>query len=353
MRSDIKMKKKILPKNFEELLEKGDIEKLKSVFETCDINARGGYGKQTALAFDNCRHSLAKWLIKNGADIEATDTWGNTPLHERSRSRKGKIKNLIELGADVNSKTASIGTPLHAAADSHNYENIKILVEAGAKIDELNKAKLTPLEVALSGCSNIDIEETVKISAYLLAKGAKKSKKASEFVERIGSNFEFHRKNFNPRCVKKVSDALDELYRLIGVAPVSRRVEHDIKKPIKVKSKNWKKQHDELWEMLVPSSGCAETVQGEVIRISGRIHIELESNGGINWDNEYEKMADAFFILISSGKKITEKEMAVTEKNINEIKKKNGDSLQLAEIAVKWVLLNPKPVKLPKQKYKR
>ena len=347
------MKKKTLPKNFEELLEKGDIKKLQSVFDTCDVNARGGYGKQTALAFDNCPHPLAIWLIKNGADIEACDTWGNTPLHERSRSRKGKIKYLIELGADVNSKTASIGTPLHAAADSHNYENIKTLVEAGSKVNELNKAKLTPLEVALLGCSNTDIEETLKISEYLLCRGAKKTKKVPEFVERIGSNFEFHRKNFNPRCVKKVSDALDELYRLFCVAPVPRRVEHDIKKPIKVKSKNWKKQHDELWEMLVPPSGCADTVQGEVIRISDRIHIELESNGGINWDNEYKKMADAFLVLISSGKKISDREISETETNIREIKKKNGDSLQLAKNAVKWVLLNPKPVKLPKQKYKR
>lgn len=347
------MKKKILPKNFEELLEKGDIEKLKSVFDTCDVNARGGYGKQTALAFDNCPQSLAKWLMKNGADIEACDTWGNTPLHERSRSRKGKIKCLIELGADVNSKTASIGTPLHAAADSHNYDNIKILVEAGAKVNELNKAKLTSLEVALSGCSNIDIEETLKISEYLLAKGAKKTRNTAEYVKRIGTNFEFHRKNFNPKSVKKVSNALDVLYRIFGIATVPCRIEHDMNTLIKVKSKNWKNQHDELWELLVPSSGCADTVQGEVIRISGRIHIELESNGGINWDNEYKKMADAFLVLISSGKKISDREFSETETNIKEIKKKNGDSLQLAKVAVKWVLLNPKPVKLPKQKYKR
>jgi hypothetical protein len=105
--------------------------------------------------------------------------------------------------------------------------------------------------------------------------------------------------------------------------------------------------------MLVPPSGCADTVQGEVIRISDRIHIELESNGGINWDNEYKKMADAFLVLISSGKKISDREISETETNIREIKKKNGDSLQLAKNAVKWVLLNPKPVKLPKQKYKR
>ncbi len=109
-----------LPKIFEELLKEGDLSKLKSIFETCDLNARGGYAKQTALAFDECTDSLTRWLVAQGADLSATDTWGNTPLHTRSRSRLGRIEVLLELGADVNSGSASIGTPLHAAADSYN-----------------------------------------------------------------------------------------------------------------------------------------------------------------------------------------------------------------------------------------
>jgi hypothetical protein len=45
-----KAKKKLLPKDFEKLLDSGDIDKMKAVFETCDVDARGGYAKQTALA---------------------------------------------------------------------------------------------------------------------------------------------------------------------------------------------------------------------------------------------------------------------------------------------------------------
>ncbi len=69
-----KAKKKLLPKNFEALLENGDIAQLKAVFDTCDVNARGGYGKQTALAFDKCPDALASWLVTQGADLSATDT---------------------------------------------------------------------------------------------------------------------------------------------------------------------------------------------------------------------------------------------------------------------------------------
>ena len=37
-----KAKKKQLPKDFESLLEKGNLEELKILFDTYDVNARGG-----------------------------------------------------------------------------------------------------------------------------------------------------------------------------------------------------------------------------------------------------------------------------------------------------------------------
>ena len=49
-----KAKKKTLPKNFVELLKAGELATLQAVFDTCDVDARGGYAKQTALAFDEC-----------------------------------------------------------------------------------------------------------------------------------------------------------------------------------------------------------------------------------------------------------------------------------------------------------
>lgn len=45
--------------------------------------------------------------------------------------------------------------------------------------------------------------------------------------------------------------------------------------------------------MLVPDKGHAFTVQGEVIRIVGKVTRELLDNGSINWDSEYEKLTQA------------------------------------------------------------
>src|SRR5688572_10451403 len=66
-----KAKKKLLPKDFDALLEAGDLDTLKAVFDSCDVNARGGYTKQTALAFRGCPDELTRWLVEQGADLSA------------------------------------------------------------------------------------------------------------------------------------------------------------------------------------------------------------------------------------------------------------------------------------------
>jgi hypothetical protein len=348
-----KTKKKLLPKNFEELLKEGDLATLKSVFETCDVDARGGYAKQTALAFDVCTDELARWLVSEGADLIATDTWGNTPLHARSRSRRGRIEVLLELGADVNSGSASIGTPLHAAADSYNVQNARLLVDWGALVDARNKEDLTPLELALRGCSNINLDDMATLAEHLLQAGAARTPRMKNFVETIGKNFEFHRSGFNPEMVDAASAALDRLYEIFEVSPVPRRVVHDGASPIVVEGGTWQQQHRMLWDLLVPSSGPAETVQGEVIRISGRIAHELEGNGGINWDADFRKMADAFLQHLRKGTPLSPFDLAAAVDLVEEVKRESGDTGRMAELAVAWALQNPTPIKLNAPEYNR
>jgi hypothetical protein len=348
-----KAKKKLLPKDFKEFLEKGIFSDLIAVFDDCEIDARGGYGKQTALAFDNCPDELAKWLVEQGADLQATDTWGNTPLHARSRSFRGRIKILVDLGADINSTSSSVGTPLHAAADSHKVENARVLIENGAKIDVLNVEQLSPLELALRGCSNIDIESMAPLAQVLLEAGAKKTARMKEFVEEIGKRFEFHRSGFNKDELEAVDIGLAKLYELFQVPAVPRRQVHNGKSAIAVAAATWQKQHEELWELLVPSSGPAETIQGELIRISGRIGNELEGNGGVNWDKDYAKMADAFLQYIGSGQSVSAAELKEATTIVRSLKSKSGNTSRMAELAVKWVLQNPSPFKLGRLDYKR
>ena len=348
-----KTKKKLLPKNFEELLRKGELSELKAVFETCDLNARGGYGKQTALAFNECPDELARWLVAQGADLSAADSRGNTPLHSRARSRKGRIHVLLELGADVNSSSASIGTPLHAAAASHNVENTLMLIGRGAQVDASNKEGLTALELALRGCRNIDLEDMVSLAKGLIAAGACKTPNMKGFVENVGKSFEFHRAGFNPEYVDAASAALDSLYELFDVPPVPRRVLHDGSSQIVVEAASWQEQHRKLWELLVPSQGPAATVQGELVRISGRSSREIEDVAAMNWDADYKKMADAFLEYIQKGTPLPSSQILKAAEIIAEVKRKSGDTARMAELAVAWVLVNPTPIRLDPPSYKR
>ncbi|MBS1602815.1 MAG: ankyrin repeat domain-containing protein [Bacteroidetes bacterium] len=346
-------KRKTLPKDFEELLSKNDIQELKKVFNKCEIDARGDFYKQTALAFDNCPHELAKWLVEQGADLQATDSYGNTPLHRRSSSRQGNIKSLLELGADINAESRSAGTPLHAAARSHQVDNTRLLLAQGANMNALNSDGHTPLEHALRTCRNIDIESTVELSKIYLGAGAKIVSGMKEQVLEIGKKFEFMRARFNKESVDTVSNALEELYKLFDVEPVARRVMHDGKSPITTSKESWQEQHQELWDLLVPSSGPAATVQGEVIRISGRIANELDGNGGVNWDGEFKKMADAFVAFVQQGNPLSSSELAETQQIVNEIKRRSGNPGRMCELGVKWVVNNPVPFPLPPVKYER
>lgn len=346
-------KKKTLPKDFKELLSKNNFKELISVFDDCEVDARGDYAKQTALAYDNCSHELAKWLVEHGADLQATDTWNNTPLHKRSRSRFGNIKSLLELGADVNVEKSSIGTPLHAAADSHNIENTKLLLEYGGNINALNSGGYSPLEQALKTCNNINIINTVNLSKIYIDAGVHITLKMKEFVTEIGKQFEFHSANFNKDFIIEVSTALEELYKLFDVMPVAKRILHDGQFPIIVKEDIWQNQFQTLWDLLVPSNGHADTVQGEVIRIAGRIDNELEGNGGVNWDADYKKMADSFIVFVHKGNQLTHSETESIKSIIAEIKQKTGNTSKLCELGVRWVINNPIPIKLSSVAYKR
>ncbi len=363
-----KAKKKLLPKDFDALLRDGDLEQLKAVFDQCQIDARRGYTKHTALACYDCPDDLARWLVEQGADIEARDTYGETPLHTRAGHWQGDIEVLLELGADVHARDSQNRTPLHSAARVGNVEGARLLLARGARADALDDRRLTPLALALAECNNARIKSAAAISALLLDVPAPRATglralagrllgggdgkmpvtpdmKAA--VQRIGTDFEFHRAGYNPEGIAATSAALDRLYELFGVSPVPRRVVHDSKTPIRAKAARWEDRHQELWALLVPSSGAAGTVQGEVIRISGRIGDEVDRNGGV------KKMGEAFLRHIGSGVPLPDDERAGAARAVSEVRRRDGATGELCKLAVDWVALNPQPVALPTPDYSR
>jgi Ankyrin repeats (many copies) len=345
--------RKTLPKDVVEQLARGDIAALKMIFEKCVPNATGGVFKQTALAFPECPDELARWLITQGADIHAPDTYGDTPLHSRAGHWKGGLDILIALGANLNVLNAKGQTPLHRAARAAHENNVRRLLAAGAAPDLPDRSGHTPLSVCLRDASNATLARVAPVAQALLDAGAKLTDDMPTRVASLGKDFEFHRDNFNRDSVDAASAALIRLYELCAIRPAARQQRHDGAAPIVASAIGLEDRHQELWQWLVPSSGPAATVQGEVIRISGRVHIELHDNGAANWDSDYRDMLAALIVHLGSGAALTEAECTEAAGLAKSVRQNTDAARRLCELAVLWVALNPLPTPLVTPRYRR
>lgn len=92
-----------------------------------------------------------KFLVEKGADVNAPDPQGWTPLQNAARQRKdGMIKTLIELGADPNRAVDDGTTPLVAAAMRDHVPSVKALIENGADVEQPGPQGYRPLALAIA-----------------------------------------------------------------------------------------------------------------------------------------------------------------------------------------------------------
>ena len=107
------------------------------------------------------RYETATYLIKQGADLVGKDSLGNTPLHifaalslteseDRSKlkaqdaagsPREALLRLMIEKGADVNARNNQGATPLQIAMRNRRAMTTQVLLESGAVADPHDKRK--------------------------------------------------------------------------------------------------------------------------------------------------------------------------------------------------------------------
>ncbi|WP_411347606.1 hypothetical protein [Paenibacillus sp. WLX2291] len=115
----------------------------------------------------------------------------------------------------------------------------------------------------MATCSNIDIAETAKIADLLLEVGAAKTPNTKDDIKYIGTHFEFHRERFNKEYIQETDEGLAHLYKLFELVPIQQRKIHDSVSQILISTHGWQAQRDELWNVLISSSGSASTVQAK------------------------------------------------------------------------------------------
>ena len=99
-------------------------------------------------------------LVQAGADVNATDHFGNTALKNAVQNEHlDCVNSLIKAGANVN--TAS----LFAAIDSGHMDCIDLLIKAGADVNGYGDLGFTPLMVAA-------IRDDKELAMYFIEKGA-------------------------------------------------------------------------------------------------------------------------------------------------------------------------------------
>lgn len=113
-----------------------------------------GFKTEGGIHFTPYHIESIKLLIASGANVNARDENGNTPLHQASMSFRGFtdlpeiIRILIAAGAKVDARNNEGATPLMRAASCNAVENAEALIAAGADVNAKDNGGGTPLDYA-------------------------------------------------------------------------------------------------------------------------------------------------------------------------------------------------------------
>ncbi|XP_029109927.1 transient receptor potential channel pyrexia-like, partial [Scleropages formosus] len=131
------------------------------IMKGADVNTTDGYGQ-------TCLHEISwswnvdvmRFFLERGGNIQCPDTYGVTPLHVAAAlDYKEMIHFLLERKADMEARThMDQQTPLHFAAKNDAASAVRILLQSGADISARDYKQRTPLQLA----ANLDRSEAAQ-----------------------------------------------------------------------------------------------------------------------------------------------------------------------------------------------
>jgi len=353
--------RKTLPGDIEQIIASGDVEAVARAVARCEVGAylRGSAYEPRLMHFP-ASEEITDFLLARGEDVNSRDRYQRTPIHARVQSRcLDQIPMLIARGGDINARDTSDQTALFGVVERFPVADVSRMIAWGADplvvADSRVYGKATLVESVVAWHNFLDTPRALAVIRLLLSVGAPVGERvptALRSMDRMRCTFLTHGlpDHLSQSRVDEASAALSELCSLFGVeqreaqrAPVvGERLELDPSVPAL-------RQYGELWDLLVPDSGQCRTLQGEVIRIAGRVGHEVYDNGGINWDRSFGKLLDQYLRVVASGVSLPPDSLSRAEAAVASLKSRSMSHEAVDEItklAVAWVHLNPVLVEL-------
>jgi len=141
-----------------------------------DVNAANDQGKTPLhIAAMKGRTSCLNVLLEAGASIDGVDKLGRTALHDAAMLDQVDVINwLVSKKADVNKQDKEGNTPLHAAMLRYRSNAAARLIELGASVNARNREGRTPLHIAcMAGPGAKEVDHLLAVAAEtLLTHGA-------------------------------------------------------------------------------------------------------------------------------------------------------------------------------------
>ena len=195
------------------------------------------------------------------------------------------------------------------AAKSLQPSSLRVLIRYGANVHAKNWDKCGALELIFrmwKGDSSNAVR-AVECMELLINAGVVVEEWMKDEVIALCKEYEKRKDRISKEDLEACEVAITRMCELFDVERPVPNI-HDGTALITITYEGWRNQHEELWDMLVPGVGKCTTVQGEVLRIGGRISDEIFRNGGGNWDREYRKMLNALKKYYAMGKVHNEEE---------------------------------------------
>lgn len=349
-----------LPENFLSILRYGDSDRIKDIFKTCSLEATFGGEGQTAVFYSQAMpEEVMWWLVEQGADINARNKWGWTPLHDILSFPQDQFDAadlLICLGADIHAATPDGDTPLHYAAAWGQLQVAEMLIEKNADLYARNNKGETPMEYMMAKANNSNICKILPVAAYFISLGVPVTDSTVKSVKKLAKGFAFSREAYNPDRLAETEAALGRLLELFDVQAPPPKRNYDGKAKIIAAPGSWQEQFEELYFWIVsPSTKKAGTVQGELLRLSEIMYSQTQEFGEKEWaEFDTRVMLHAFRHYLRMGNSLSKEEIKEAKLVIREMIRgeKNMRPEKLCELSVCWIRKNPDPIPLGRTFYR-